>query len=102
MTGMQQQLVLGVEGGGTKTEWVLISLPENKIVRQGSLPAANFKLVTRETLERIFEVLPHEATRVGIFLAGCVTDRDHEELLRIGQGWYPSACLLYTSPSPRD
>jgi len=91
MIGMQQQLVLGVEGGGTKTEWVLVSLPENKIVRQGSLPAANFKLITRQTLERFFDVLPDDVSRVGIFLAGCASDRDREELLKIVKAWYFAA-----------
>ena len=43
---MQQQLALGVEGGGTKTEWVLVSFPENRIVKRGVLPPANYKLVT--------------------------------------------------------
>lgn len=90
---MQQQLVLGVEGGGTKTEWVLISLPENKIVRQGSLPAANFKLIPRETLQRIFEVLPREANRVGVYLAGCVSDADAARLREIVEKSWPDAVV---------
>ena len=63
--GMQQQLALGLEGGGTKTEWVLISLPENKIVREGVLPAANLKLITDEVLGRMFSVLPVDVARAG-------------------------------------
>lgn len=99
-TGMQQQLVLGVEGGGTKTEWVLLSLPENKILRQGSLPAANFKLISRDALERILHLLPGSADRVGIFLAGCVTEKDHEDLLALGRRCFPSAKVV--AGSDRD
>ena len=95
--GMQQQLVLGVEGGGTKTEWVQVSLPGNKIVQQGSLPATNFKLVSPETLRRILEVLPRDADRVGIFLAGCVSERDSGELLAIGRDCFPSATVVVGS-----
>ena len=38
------QLVLGIEGGGTKTEWVLLDA-ESHILKQGALPAANLRLV---------------------------------------------------------
>ena len=66
---MQQQFALGVEGGGTKTEWVLLSLPGKIVVRSGSLPPANFKLITHDALERILKLLPGHAAHAGVYLA---------------------------------
>ena len=97
---MQQQMVLGLEGGGTKTEWVLVSLPENKIVHQGSLPAANLKLISEEALKRIFDVLPHDVDRVGVFLAGCVSQKDHDALEKLAKWSWPRAKI--TVGSDRD
>jgi len=88
---MQQQLALGVEGGGTKTEWVLVSFPENRIVKRGVLPPANYKLVTHETLERIFEVLPKQVDRVGVFLAGCISEKDLDDVSGIARKAWPDA-----------
>lgn len=97
---MQQQLVLGIEGGGTKTEWVLISMPGNRIVQQGALPAANLKLIADDALERIFNLLPRNASHVGAFLAGCATEADHARLLGIAEKSWPNAKV--TVGSDRD
>ena len=88
---MQQQLALGVEGGGTKTEWVLLSLPGNEIVRRGSLPAANFKLIAEPDLERMLKLLPQDVTHAGVYLAGCATERDRERLRGIVEKIWPAA-----------
>ena len=66
--------VLGIEGGGTKTEWALLSA-DGAVVRNGVLPAANLRLISGNALAQMFQTLPHEATHVGVFLAGCA-ERD--------------------------
>ena len=52
----QGEIILGVEGGGTKTAWVLAERDgeELRIVEQGKLPPANFRLTTPERLRAIF------------------------------------------------
>jgi N-acetylglucosamine kinase-like BadF-type ATPase len=60
--------ILGVEGGGTKTAWALIV--DGKILESGKLPPSNFRLTPHDQLTKILRVLPDEADRVGIFLAG--------------------------------
>ena len=66
--------ILGVEGGGTKTAWVLTERDgeELRVIDQGKLLAANLRLATPERLRAIFAELPKEIDRAGIFLAGCV------------------------------
>jgi Predicted N-acetylglucosamine kinase len=73
--------ILGVEGGGTKTAWVLVeAVPsggdtgtEFRILDQGKLPPSNLRLTTPERLREIFAELPKQVDRAGVFLAGCGT-----------------------------
>ncbi|MGC3991472.1 MAG: N-acetylmuramic acid 6-phosphate etherase [Chthoniobacteraceae bacterium] len=86
-----KQLVLGIEGGGTKTEWVL--LEDGVLVAQGGLPAANFRLIARPNLEAMLQLLPRGATHVGIFLAGCATEQDRESLRELAAKVWPAAII---------
>jgi N-acetylmuramic acid 6-phosphate etherase len=70
--------ILGVEGGGTKTAWVLVDSTgsELRILDQGKLPPSNFRLISRDRLRAILSELPKQIDRAGVFLAGCgVEDR---------------------------
>ena len=71
--------VLGIEGGGTKTEW-LFADESGVAVRSGVLPPSNLRLVSDARLEELFRVLPAEPTHVGVFLAGCATAADRQRL----------------------
>lgn len=82
--------ILGIEGGGTKTEWVYIRRP-GETPRRGKLPAGNLRLITDEALERMLRVLPREAERVGVFLAGCATPADHKRLAAVVSRVWPEA-----------
>jgi len=94
--------ILGVEGGGTKTAWALVEREGNelRILEQGKLPPSNFRLATPERLRTIFEQLPREIGRAGIFLAGCVTEEDRHKLLAIATEVWPSAKIV--TGSDRD
>lgn len=82
--------ILGVEGGGTKTDWVLLDEAGNTL-NEGQLPSANLKLSTHEQLLQIFRVLPQAITHAGIFLAGCLTEADHAELEALAKSVWPRA-----------
>ncbi|PZR71626.1 MAG: hypothetical protein DLM73_15615, partial [Chthoniobacterales bacterium] len=76
--------ILGVEGGGTKTAWVLVERVDDalQVVDRGRLPASIFSLTPIDRLRSILRQLPAEVDRVGIFLAGCgPDDRRSLELL---------------------
>jgi N-acetylmuramic acid 6-phosphate etherase len=77
--------ILGVEGGGTKTSWVLVEHEEAafSVIDHGKLPPSNFRLTSPERLRAIFQQMPAAADRVGMFLAGCATDDDRRLLAKI-------------------
>jgi N-acetylmuramic acid 6-phosphate etherase len=92
--------ILGVEGGGTKTAWVLVesvageATPEFRILDQGKLPPSNLRLTTPERLRQIFTELPTEIDRAGVFLAGCGTEEDRRLLKEICLGIWPKARIV--------
>ena len=91
--------ILGVEGGGTKTAWVLVEsvagepTPEFCILDHGKLPPSNLRLTSPERLRDIFAKLPPEVDRAGVFLAGCGTDEDRRLLKEICRGIWPKATI---------
>jgi N-acetylmuramic acid 6-phosphate etherase len=91
--------ILGVEGGGTKTSWVLVDRGENelRVLDQGKLPPANFRLATPDQLRSMFGELPKEITRAGIFLAGCGTEEDRQSLTRLCAEVWPQAKVVVGS-----
>lgn len=101
--------ILGVEGGGTKTAWVLVERslaggaePGSQwvILDQGKLPPSNLRLTTPERLREIFAGLPREVDRAGVFLAGCGTEEDRQSLALICRDIWPNAKIV--TGSDRD
>jgi N-acetylmuramic acid 6-phosphate etherase len=94
--------ILGVEGGGTKTAWVLVERDGNElsILEQGKLPPSNLRLATPDRLRAIFAELPKEIDRAGIFLAGCATAEDRQSLSNLGADIWPGAKII--TGSDRD
>ena len=88
--------ILGIEGGGTKTDWVLLG-GDGAVLGQGSLAASNLQLITNEALLRLFSVLPREATHVGAFLAGCATEADQKRLRGLAEQAWPAARIAVGS-----
>ena len=102
--------ILGVEGGGTKTAWVLVEpvVPTGRdgpgwefhVIDQGKLPPSNFRLTTPERLRVIFAELPKQIDRAGVFLAGCATEEDRRSLKEICLEIWPNAKIV--TGSDRD
>ena len=100
--------ILGVEGGGTKTAWVLVeavtsgsdSGSEFRILDQGKLPPSNLRLTTPERLREVFTELPKQVDRAGIFVAGCSTEEDRRSLALICRDIWPKAKIV--TGSDRD
>jgi N-acetylmuramic acid 6-phosphate etherase len=96
---MKQQFILGVEGGGTKTDWVLIEQKRNSstIVDEGQLPPTNFRLVTENKLIEIMRLMPSNVSRAGVYLAGCITSDDRNKLRKLSEQVWPSAQIVVGS-----
>src|SRR5205809_1898642 len=100
--------ILGVEGGGTKTAWVLVEPVagigdpgwEFHVIDQGKLPPSNFRLTTPERLRVILAELPKQIDRAGVFLAGCATEGDRALLKQICLELWPNAKIV--TGSDRD
>jgi N-acetylmuramic acid 6-phosphate etherase len=91
-----EKRILGLEGGGTKTDWVLLA-DDGAVLREGVLPASNLRLITDEELTQLLSVLPREATHVGAFLAGCATEEDRTRLRGLVAKAWPKAQLAIGS-----
>lgn len=92
-----QNIVLGVEGGGTKTEWVALDGVGAKVVAQGTLPAANLRLISDDALRALLTVLPPDAARAGIYLAGCASASDRFRLEGVARAVWPEATIVVGS-----
>ena len=99
----RSEKILGVEGGGTKTAWVLVERTgtgdadpgsQLRILDQGRLPPSNFRLERPDRLRAIFGELPSEIDRAGIFLAGCGTAEDRQSLSRLCAEIWPNARIV--------
>jgi N-acetylmuramic acid 6-phosphate etherase len=98
--------ILGVEGGGTKTAWVLVETvadtpgSEFRVLENGKLQASNFRLTAPERLRTILAELPTQIDRAGVFLAGCATAEDRGALRQICLDVWPNAKIV--TGSDRD
>jgi N-acetylmuramic acid 6-phosphate etherase len=86
--------ILGIEGGGTKTDWVYLQIfpdGQSTLLDQGRLPAANYRLIEQADLKTLLRSLPFQATHIGIFLAGCATVAGADELATLAATIWPDA-----------
>src|SRR5437870_2580591 len=95
---MADEKILGIEGGGTKTAWALVV--DGAIVESGKLPPSNLRLTPLDQITKIFHILPRAVDRIGVFLAGCVTEEDHAVLLKLARAVWPRAKIV--AGSDRD
>ncbi len=91
--------VLGIEGGGTKTDWVVIEHAEGQqtIAARGKLPGSNLRLTSDETLAHLFASLPRDVEAVGVFLAGCGTAEDRQRLRALAEAAWIGARVVVGS-----
>jgi N-acetylmuramic acid 6-phosphate etherase len=98
-SGAAHKLVIGIEGGATKTDWVYIqsSADNTTLLSSGRLPGANIRLVSREAIKLLFCRLPANATHVGAFLAGSADDQDRNDIRELIRARWPEAFIAVGS-----
>lgn len=101
MADVSKQLVLGIEGGATKTEWMLCERTAAglSVVQQGRLGPGNMKLLDEAALHRLFAAMP-QADSVGICLAGCASEKDRAYVRSAALAVWPKAKIF--TGSDRD
>jgi N-acetylmuramic acid 6-phosphate etherase len=90
---MVKQLILGIDGGATKTDWTLAETGRGglRILESGRLGPGSMQLLESGALKALLAVLPCQAGRVGLFLAGCATEPDRRKLERLARSLWPQA-----------
>ncbi len=93
MGRVSKQLILGIDGGATKTDWALCKMTSSALrpVEEGRLGPGSMKLLEPEALQRLLSVLPRQVSHVGVFLAGCATEGDRHRLAEIALSIWPDA-----------
>lgn len=93
MGRMVKQLILGIDGGATKTDWTLAETGRGglRILESGRLGPGSMQLLESGALKALLAVLPCQAGRVGLFLAGCATEPDRRKLERLARSLWPQA-----------
>src|SRR6186713_644420 len=99
MSEIEQETILGVEGGGSKTDWVLVRRTHGaaEVVDSGQLPAGNFILLSELDLRGLLSQLPSDVQRVGVFLAGCKTEDDRARLRATCETVWPNTKIAVGS-----
>ncbi len=85
--------ILGIDGGGTKTAWCLFSSADGALreTRKGMLGGSNIRLCSDAELILLFRSMPADADRVGVYLAGCVSEKDRSRLENLSRLVWPGA-----------
>ena len=93
MGAESKQLILGIDGGATRTTWSLCESENGvlRVVQEGRAGPGSIKLLTATALHELLNGLPKNAARVGIFLAGCATERDRADLHKLATTIWPGA-----------
>ena len=110
-------MVLVTDGGSTKCDWILLDSQGAVVLRTRTVGLNPAVVHEDELLKRVADNLDLQpyyelVTRLDFYGAGCGTEKPSLLLKGVLQEIFPKArvdvqedtiaCLLYTSPSPRD
>ncbi|MEO6787701.1 MAG: BadF/BadG/BcrA/BcrD ATPase family protein, partial [Chthoniobacteraceae bacterium] len=93
-------IILGIEGGGTRTSVLLVNDADNSVLRTVTAGPGNLRLLSGEALANLLgEIrgqLPVEPDRIGIGFAGVRSDGDRERLTRSVAKLWPGVPAVVT------
>ena len=79
-------IILGIEGGGTRTSALLVNSADNTVLKTVAAGPGNLRLLSAEALAALLaeirSQLPVQPDRIGIGLAGVRSEGDRERLTR--------------------
>ncbi len=93
-------IILGIEGGGTRTSALLVDSADNTVLKSISAGPGNLRLLSGEALASLLgeirSQLPVEPERIGIGLAGVRSEGDRERLTRTVAKLWPEVPAVAT------
>ena len=97
--------ILGIEGGGTKTTWAVLT-PEGKILAQGTAGPGNTLLLTDAALENLFRSLRAKTgpkvDAIGGAFAGCQLTSEKVRVEKILRHVWPTAGVVRVMEDTRS
>jgi N-acetylmuramic acid 6-phosphate etherase len=97
--------ILGLEGGGTKTTWALLT-PEGKIIAQGAAGPGNTLLLSDPALEKLFKGIGREVDgqidAIGGAFAGCQLPAEKKRVEKILRRVWPKAGVVRVMEDTRS
>jgi N-acetylmuramic acid 6-phosphate etherase len=97
--------ILGIEGGGTKTTWALLT-PDGKLLRQGAAGPGNTLLLADAALEKLLRGIRREAgaevSAIGGAFAGCLLAPEKARVAAIMRRVWPKATAFRAMEDTRS
>jgi N-acetylmuramic acid 6-phosphate etherase len=97
--------ILGIEGGGTKTTWALVTRG-GKVLAQGAAGPGNTLLLSDAALEKLFRAIRREAgaqvEAIGGAFAGCQLPAEKARVEKILRGVWPKAGVVRVMEDTRS
>jgi N-acetylglucosamine kinase-like BadF-type ATPase len=98
-------LILGIEGGGTKTTWALLK-PDGQLLKRGKTTAGNVQLLTDAQLNQLFVSIRVEAGNdiaiIGSAFAGCHLESERNRVKVQLQAVWPNATKVVVGEDTRS
>ncbi len=106
MAGHQEtQNILGIEGGGTKTTWAVVT-PEGKTLGQGAAGPGNTLLLSDAALEKLFKAILNGSGKnvqaIGGAFAGCQLAEEQARVEKILRKVWPHAKTIRVMEDTRS
>jgi len=97
--------ILGIEGGGTKTTWALLT-PDGKLLKQGAAGPGNTLLLTDAALETLFRGIRRDAgaevSTIGGAFAGCLLAQEKARVSAVMRRVWPKAAAVRAMEDTRS
>ncbi len=95
MIADKDNVILGIEGGGTKTTWAAID-PSGAVLIRGKASQGNLQVLSDEGLMDLVKgialgVGEYKVGGIGAAFAGCHLERERERLQRVLRAFFPHA-----------
>ncbi|QSR88479.1 N-acetylmuramic acid 6-phosphate etherase [Methylacidiphilum caldifontis] len=98
--------LLGIEGGGTYTRWMVVNDPEAEVICEGKEGIGNFHLLSYDQLVALFRSIREKAgeniEQIGVGFAGCHSEKEKTVLEEIIRDTWPGSKKIVVAEDSRS